>query len=176
VTPHDPLSGVEERLFEYWYDAGGRRSYSDVAEHFDWSINEIRALAKRAEWEWEGDQRDAETLTNLQKLQTMVAARTEAVATIVNAHLVDVFARRLSPVLADGQPNPDYLPPGAIAIKEWLALVKFLSERPLTHASEHHEGRERQLELERIKAEIELLDAREFYGQGYEDLPAANRD
>jgi hypothetical protein len=108
-------------LFAYWYQDGRRRTHADVASHFGSSIHEVLDKADRFGWVREANRRDAEARSMIEKRSALAIARARAIAIEIIAHQLMGYAPRISPVLENGQPNPDYLPAEAVPLKDWLA-------------------------------------------------------
>lgn len=148
-----------DAAFEWWYNAGERRTYVDTAAHFDVHVDTVRRYADEYDWDGRADDLDAETRRQRDKrlAATIGKMRAREIETI--AALEARFMRRLIPKLEDGKDNPAAIRPEDLSVQDFALLAKLLELKvggvPAADASERAETLD---DIERQIAELDLAE------------------
>lgn len=146
-----------EEAFEYWYNAGERRTFHEVAAHFDFGYSTVRKYADDYDWDRRADELDTEIRRQRDKKLAATVGRVRAREIEAIATLESRFYRRLIPTKEDGSPNPAAIRPEDLSVQDFALLAKLLELKvggvPAAPDSERAET------LEEIERQIAELDA-----------------
>lgn len=148
-----------EDAFDYWFNAGERRTFVDTAAHFDLHQDTVRRYADEYDWDGRADALDREIRRQRDKKLAATIGKVRAREIEAIATLEARFYHRLIPTQQDGKPNPDAIRPADIGIREFEILAKLLELKvggvPAATAEERAETLD---EIERQIAELDLKE------------------
>ena len=151
--------------FQYWFNAGRKRTWQEVGDQFGMHKNTVRKRAERDDWKGRAEKLTVEVQVRTDREVAKRAATNNAELVQVADAILGTFARRLLPVIPDPNnpgamiPNPDRLKPGDVSVREAIEIGKFklLLTGQATSRSGNEPPEERAT-LEDIEAELALLD------------------
>lgn len=146
-----------EDAFEWWYNAGERRTFVEVAAQFDVHYDTVRRYADEYDWDGRADELDQEIRRQRDKRLAATVGKVRAREIEAIATLEARFYRRLLPTQTDGSPNPDAIRPADIGIREFEILAKLLELKVGGVPAASQEERADTLdEIERQIAELDM--------------------
>lgn len=153
-----------EAMFVFWFNDGERRKYMEVVGEFGCSYETVKRNAGKYDWERRADEIDVEVRKLAdKKLATLIFKhRANEIRAIPALHAR--FLSRLKLVLDDGTPNPDYLHPSEMTVRDFSELAKLfeLLTGGVTARIDTTAGDGNTATLEEVALEMEELELEEL--------------
>lgn len=147
-----------EECFQWWFNAGERRTLAEVAAQFGVSYRTCQRMFNDDDWPGRADAIDHEAAQQANKRLASIIAKTRAAEIETTRAVIGKFIKRLNPRGPDGKPNPDYLPDREIGMREFNDAAK-LFELLTGGATERFAGMGEGVDLAELEAQIIELEA-----------------
>jgi hypothetical protein len=150
-----------EEAFYWWYNEGRRRTFSEVARLYEVDPDTVSKRADRDDWRRRADTLDQQLRDETERKIAVTAAKARQAAVEGSAALLQRFIQRLPEKLPSGNPNPHYLQPAEMTVRDWEVVVK-LMELLSGRATDRVLADESPVSIEEIEEQVRELERREM--------------